>query len=250
MSQPKAATHATTKHSATIPGASGSKLPRSRPVLILVGVAAASTVFGGLSAMSVAGASDPSVALRQASASTAAAASASSIAAARTFAVDGSHSSVLFRVKHLNVVNFWGRFNKVSGSYTIDPANPSASSIEIDIDVDSVDSNNEGRDRHLRSPDFFNTAQFPTATFRSTSIAAEPDGTLAVEGALTIRGTTKPVTLSLTPTGEGDRGPRFGYRHGWETELLISRSEYGISYLPEGLGDEVKLVIAIQGIGQ
>ena len=180
------------------------------------------------------------------SAATSAAAGAT-VLAADGYKVDSGHTSVLFKVSHLGVTNFWGRFNKVTGAYTIDKDNPSASRISIDIDAESVDSNSAGRDRHLRSPDFFNTAQFPTATFRSTSVSGGANGSFDVEGDLTIRGVTKPVEFTLDWIGEGDRG-NFGYRSGWETEVVINRSEFGVSYLPQGLGEEVTLVIAVEGI--
>ncbi|MEL7473522.1 MAG: YceI family protein [Planctomycetota bacterium] len=173
-----------------------------------------------------------------------------SAAERRSYQVDAGHTSVLFRVKHLNVANFWGRFNRVTGSYTVDPNDLASSSIEIWIDVETVDSNHDGRDRHLRSPDFFNTQQFPNATFESTSISKAGDDEFAVKGDMTIRGVTKPIEFTATWTGEGDQGPRFGYRSGWETEVTISRSEFGITYSPDTLGDEVKLVIAVEGIAQ
>jgi len=184
---------------------------------------------------------------RLVTASASASASGATAVAADTYKVDSGHTSVLFKVMHLGVTNFWGRFNTVTGSYTLDPTNPAASSIEIDIDVESVDSNSDGRDRHLRSPDFFNTAQFPTATFRSTSITGGDKGDFEVEGDLTIRGVTKPVAFTLDWIGEGDRG-NFSYRSGWETAITISRSEFGVNYLPQGLGDDVTLVIAVEGI--
>lgn len=165
------------------------------------------------------------------------------------FTTDNGHSTVLFRVKHLGVTNFYGRFNNLSGTFNLDRDNPSNSHLSFEIDTASVDTNSEGRDRHLKGPDFFNVAQFPTATFSSTSVSAgDNEGEFEVTGDLTIRGTTKPVTMTVVHTGEGDRGPRFGYRAGFETSLTISRSDFGVSYLPEGLGDDVKLIVSVQGI--
>ncbi|MEM1330242.1 MAG: YceI family protein [Planctomycetota bacterium] len=168
---------------------------------------------------------------------------------AESFETDTGHSAAIFRIKHLGVTNFYGRFNDLSGTFLLDKASPSDSFLQFEIDVASVDTNSDGRDRHLKGPDFFNAAQFPTATFQSTSISAgSNDGEFEVTGDLTIRGTTKPVSFTAMHTGEGDRGPRFGYRAGFETAFEISRSDFGINYLPEGLGDEVKLIVSVQGV--
>jgi len=171
-------------------------------------------------------------------------------ASARDFNVDNVHSSVIFRVKHLGVTHFFGRFNTVSGTYRLDMENPANSAIDITIDVNSVDSNNAGRDRHLKSPDFFNAPQFPNATFKATGFERAGDDTLRVTGDLTIRGTTRSVTLDVQHTGEGDRGGNFGYRGGFYAETTINRQDFGVSYLPEGLSNEVKLIISIQGIAR
>jgi len=163
-----------------------------------------------------------------------------------TFNIDGSHSGVLFRVTHLGVAPFYGRFNSISGSYDL----RAGGSISVDIDVNSVDSNNAARDRHLKSPDFFNVQQFPGATFRSTSIKSSGADTFDVEGDMTIRGITEPVRFTLTKIGEGDRGANFGYRSGFEAEFDISRSDFGMTYLPDGLGDTVTLTVFVEGMRQ
>ena len=171
---------------------------------------------------------------------------AAAAAQSSTFNVDGSHSGVIFRITHLGVAPFYGRFNTMTGSYDLSDGG----SISIDIDVNSVDSNNTGRDRHLKSPDFFNVQQFPTATFRSTSVSSSGESTYTVKGDMTIRGVTQPVEFELTKVGEGDRGANFGYRSGFEARFDISRSDYGITYLPDGLGDTVTLMIFVEGIRQ
>jgi len=160
-----------------------------------------------------------------------------------TFAIDSMHTSVLFKANHLGIANFYGRFNTVSGTFNLGDGG----SIDVTIDVNSVDSNSADRDKHLKGADFFNASQFPTATFKSTSIVGEGDE-FEVTGDLTIRGTTKEIEFALIKTGEGDRGERFGYRAGWETELVINRMDYGISYMPDALGKDVTLILAIEGI--
>src|SRR5262245_25594216 len=89
-------------------------------------------------------------------------------AAAETFAVDTVHSSVIFRLKHLNTSYAYGRFNDFSGSITYDAAKPEASTVQLTIKTTSVDTGNEGRDKHLRSPDFLECEKFPEMSFAST----------------------------------------------------------------------------------
>jgi len=161
-----------------------------------------------------------------------------------TFDVDPVHSSVVFRINHLGVAPFYGRFNEMEGSFDL----ADGGSVSVTVMAESVDTNNENRDNHLRNPDFFNAKQFPEITFESTSVKSTGDDTYEVEGELTMLGTTKPVTATFTKIGEGERG-RFGYRAGIETEVTIKRSDYGMTfYLDNGaLGDEVKLLIALEG---
>lgn len=163
------------------------------------------------------------------------------------YIVDSGHSAVLFRVTHLGVSAFWGRFNMVEGKLSYDPADASACSVRIDIPVESIDSNSAGRDRHLKSPDFFNAAEFPELTFRSTEVAAGRDGALEVTGQLTLLGQSKEVSFVAEPVGHGDH-PQFGYRAGWEAEFSISRSAFGMTYMEGGLGDEVRLIVSLETI--
>src|SRR5437762_14145242 len=114
--------------------------------------------------------------------------------AADTFKVDPVHSFVLFSVQHLGIANTYGRFNDISGIVVFDRDNPSNSSVELSVPVESLDTNNAIRERSLKSPDFFNAKQFPTITFKSTKIEGSGD-TLKVSGDLTLRGVTKPLTV-------------------------------------------------------
>lgn len=166
---------------------------------------------------------------------------------ATAFTVDPVHSTVIFRIKHLKAAYFYGRFNTVNGSFQLDPEKPETGSIVIEIDVTSIDSNNAGRDKHLKSPDFFNAAQFPTISFTSTHIARNADGTYAVSGTLTLNGTKRDITATLEHTGE-NTVPRFGHRAGIETTLVIKRSDFGMTFMPEMLGDEVRLIISLEGV--
>src|SRR5438045_581123 len=115
-------------------------------------------------------------------------------AGADNYAVDGMHAGVSFKISHLGLSWTYGRFNEMSGDFTLDPADPSKSSFNLSIQVNSVDTNNKKRDDHLKSPDFFNVKQFPAITFKSTSVKPVKDG-YQVTGDLTLHGVTKPVTF-------------------------------------------------------
>lgn len=168
------------------------------------------------------------------------------LAAADTFEVDTIHSAALFKVSHLGASNFWGRFNDVTGSLSWDGADAAKSTVKITIKADSVDTNQKDRDAHLRGPDFFNTKQFPEFSFVSKSVAKVDDKTFTVAGDLTLAGTTKPLTITAVKVGEADV-PKFGHRIGLDTTFTIKRSDFGIKGVP-GVGDEVTVVIALEGV--
>ena len=169
-------------------------------------------------------------------------------ASAANYTVDNGHSSVLFKTTHLNVSPFWGRFNKVSGAFTFDAANPAASKLAVDIDVGSIFTAEKKRDDHLKSPDFFNAKQFPTITLRSTAVkAGSRAGSYLVTGDLTIRGVTKSISVELTKTGEG-KDPWGGERIGFEGSFTVNRLDYGVSYMPDALGKDVTIVVTVEGI--
>jgi polyisoprenoid-binding protein YceI len=167
-------------------------------------------------------------------------------AAAEAYTVDSGHSSVVFRIKHANAAYFYGTFNKVSGSFTVDDADPSGSSISVTIQADSVDSNSADRDGHIKSPDFLSAKEFPVIIFESTEVAKAGDG-LKVTGDLTFRGVTKSVTAEVEHVGTGEfRGKRAGY----EAVLDIKRSEFGSTYGVEQnvLSDDVRLIVSLEGV--
>ena len=112
---------------------------------------------------------------------------------ADTYKVDPVHSSLIFSMKHFGVTDFYGRFKEISGTVTFDAADPSKSSVELTVPVESIDTQNEKRDQHLKSPDFFNAKQFPTITFKSTKVEGSGDN-YKISGDLTIHGVTKPIT--------------------------------------------------------
>src|SRR5690242_5758721 len=112
------------------------------------------------------------------------------------YVIDGMHSGVNFKIGHIGLSWVYGRFDKFSGGFTLDANDPSKASFRLTIEAASVDTNNEKRDGHLKSPDFFNAKQFPTINFQSTAVKAVKDG-YQVTGDLTMHGVTKPVTFVL-----------------------------------------------------
>jgi polyisoprenoid-binding protein YceI len=170
------------------------------------------------------------------------------VQAADTFKIDPVHSSVVFSIMHLGVSNFYGRFNDVSGTVVFDKADPSKSSVELTIPIESLDTHNEKRDQHLKSPDFFNAKQFPTMTFKSKKVEASGD-TYNVTGDFTMHGMTKPLTLEIKKGKEG-KGMQDEIRGGGETHFTIKRSDYGMNFMQGPLGDEVNIVVSLEGIKQ
>ena len=165
--------------------------------------------------------------------------------APNTYAIDNGHSAVLFSADHLGIGRVWGRFNEISGSITYDDAKPSASSIEVSIDAASVDTNSDGRDDHLRKPDFLSAGEFPTIDFKSKSVKKDGDG-LKVTGDLTLHGVTKEITADVTHMASGD-DPWGNVRVGFEARFTIDRTDYGMTYMASGgRGDEVDMIVALE----
>jgi polyisoprenoid-binding protein YceI len=167
--------------------------------------------------------------------------------AAETYKVDPLHSSLLFRVKHLNVGHIYGRFTEFSGSFTFDDKDPAACSLSMEVNVDSLDSAVAKRDQHLKGPDFFNVKQFPTMSFKSSKMKAVDARTYEVTGDLTLHGVTRPVTVQLERIGTG-KGMGGETRTGFETTFTIKRSDFGMKYMIPAIGDEVKVIVAVEGI--
>lgn len=164
--------------------------------------------------------------------------------AAEVYTLDPAHAAVSFKISHIGLSWTHGRFNDVSGSFTLDP-DAAACSFTLSIKADSIDTGNAKRDEHLKSPDFFNAKQFPVIAFRSTSVRPIKDG-FAVTGDLTLHGVTKAVSFSLLG-GRKAEFPKGVQRTGFSTELMVKRSEFGIDKLAEAVGDEVHISISFEG---
>ena len=162
------------------------------------------------------------------------------------FEVDLVHSSLVFKIKHQGLAYFYGRFNDFSGQFNFDEKNPENSLLRIEVIPASVDTNSDGRDEHLRSPDFFNVGQFDYARFSSSSVKSLGNGKFQVEGELEIKGVAKKVSLEVQYNGEKD-GRRGGKVAGFDTTITFDRNDYGITHSPGGLGEDVTLFISMEG---
>jgi len=159
------------------------------------------------------------------------------VLAADKYKIDPVHTTVNFKVQHMGAGRFVGRFNETSGSLEWDDADPSKSKIEVEVNVDSVDTNNKKRDEHLKSPTFFSAKQFAKITFKSTKIEKDGDK-FKVTGDLTLHGETHPVTTGFEITGKGKDMQKHDLVGG-EAVFKIKRSEWGMKEFAEAVGDEV-----------
>jgi polyisoprenoid-binding protein YceI len=146
-----------------------------------------------------------------------------------TWTLDASHTNVGFAVKHMMIATVRGNFSDVSATVTLEGADYRTAKIEAEIDAASITTRNEQRDTHLRSADFFDVDNFPKLTFRSTGVDVKSENQLEVTGDLTIRGTTKPVTLNVLIEGQG-KDPWGGQRTAFSAETKIKRAEYGLTW--------------------
>ena len=172
-----------------------------------------------------------------------------------TWTVDAAHAEVGFAVRHLMISTVRGRFGAVQGTVTIDEAHPANSTVDVTVDVASIDTRQEMRDNHLRSADFFEVEKHPNLTFKSTKIEGDITGEFKITGDLTIRGETRSVKLDAEFHGRGG-DPWGNERMGFEAKGKISRSEFGLNWnqaLEAGgvmVSDEVKLTIEVELIKQ
>ncbi len=171
---------------------------------------------------------------------------------AATYEIDSSHSSAGFKVRHLMISNVRGQFTKVSGMAEFDAKNPAASKVEATVDVGTIDTRVEARDKHLKSPDFFDVAKFPSITFKSRKFAAAGAGKYKVTGDLTMHGVTKEVIVDLVDVSPEIKGQRGEMRIGGQGSTKINRKDYGLTYgaLMEGggavIGEEVEITLDLE----
>ncbi|MFO0918475.1 MAG: YceI family protein [Planctomycetaceae bacterium] len=165
--------------------------------------------------------------------------------AADDYTFDALHSSISFKVRHLDISWVHGRFNEMSGKFSIDKTDPAKSSFELSIKADSIDTGNKDRDKHLKQPDFFDSKQYPNIDFKSTGVKAI-EGGYEVTGDITMHGKTKKITFKLTGGKEADF---YGKRIGFGTELTLKRSDFGFDPKNIGpIGDDTLIFIDFEGV--
>ncbi len=145
------------------------------------------------------------------------------------WSVDPDHSTVGFVVRHMAVSNVRGKFKTYTGTIDLDDKNPANNKIEVSIDTASVDTDADKRDEHLRSPDFFDSQKFPKMTFKSTKVTKKGKG-YEVQGTLTIRDVTKPVTLHVTEVTAPAKNPWGKMVRGASASTVIDRYDYGLKW--------------------
>lgn len=175
--------------------------------------------------------------------------SASALAAPETYGVEPTHTYPRFAYSHFGYSTQISRFNKTSGTIVYD-AEAKTGSVDITIDMKSVDTGYDVFNGHIQGADFLDTAQFPTATFKSTAVRFEGDKPVAVEGQLTIKGITKPVTLALTSFQKMPHPMLKKDAIGANATTVIKRSEFNAGKYAPYVGDDVTLTIAVEAIRQ
>jgi polyisoprenoid-binding protein YceI len=162
---------------------------------------------------------------------------------AENYAIDPAHSSVVFRIKHSDLNYVYGMFPDVKGHFTVDESGE----VDVTIGADSVNTGNRQRDQHLRSPDFFNSRQFPQITFKSSEVKNDGDNTVEITGEVEMLGESRPITAkATTATGTGRGGEAKG---GLVAEFEVKRSDFQLGGRG-GISDEVTITVSLQGTKQ
>jgi polyisoprenoid-binding protein YceI len=169
---------------------------------------------------------------------------------------DPNHTAIQFKVKHLMVSSVKGDFEKFSGKVEYDPKNPLKSTADITIDAASLNTRIAKRDEHLKSPDFFDVAKYPTITFKSTGVKKGKGGKLQMTGDLTIHGVTKPVVLTIDGPSKVAKDPWGNSHVGGSATTRINRKDFGLTWnkaLETGgvmVGDEVDIAIDLELVSE
>jgi polyisoprenoid-binding protein YceI len=167
-----------------------------------------------------------------------------------TYKIDPAHSTAHFVIRHMMITNVRGNFTGLQGSVVFDPANTSASSVDVTIDANTLSTGDATRDGHVKSADFLDVAQYPTITFKSRTVVSGGDG-LSVTGDLTIHGVTKEAVLFVEDPSEEQKDPWGNLRIGASGRTKIKRSDFGLTWnaaLETGgimLGDDLKIELEV-----
>jgi len=173
----------------------------------------------------------------------------SSAALADDLKADPVHSFVVFDVHHFGAGYVYGTFGGPTGAVGYDSTDLTKTSFDLSVDTASIETRNENRDKDLKGPDYFDVKQFPTMTFKSTSVTKTGDQTMAVTGDLTVRGVTKSITVPIEITGTGTMMGKT--RTGFRADFKIDRRDYGMVIHPEPvIGNDVHIVVAIEAVQQ
>nr|ASV46660.1 YceI like family [uncultured bacterium] len=174
-------------------------------------------------------------------------------AAAVEYEIDQSHSQVLFKVKHLGISTVTGRFRDFAGTITYDPQNPAAARARATIKTASIDTDNDRRDNHLRSADFFEAEKYPEITFTAGRLREARGDGFKLDGTLTMRGVTRPITLDVEKVGPA-RGPDGRERMAFNATTTLDRTQYGLTWSRAteagGLvvGNDVQIVLELETV--
>jgi polyisoprenoid-binding protein YceI len=166
--------------------------------------------------------------------------------------IDAAHSAAQFTVRHMMISNVKGEFGKMSGSVRYDPADPSRTAVEAAIDANSINTRQEGRDKHLKSADFFDVEKYPTLTFKSKRVVAASPGKLQLIGDLTMHGVTREVALDVDGPTQPVRDPNGNLHMGASASTKINRRDFGLTWsrtMDGGgvvVGDDVTITIDVE----
>lgn len=173
-----------------------------------------------------------------------------------TWKFDPAHSHASFVVSHLVVAKVRGEFGKMEGTITLDEKDVTKSKVEATIDATTIDTREPKRDEHLRSPDFFDVAKYPAITFKSTKVEKSGKDGLKVTGDLTMRGVTKPVTLTVAGPTDTIKDPWGNVKRGASATTKLNRHDFGVSWsktLDNGglvVGNDVNVEIELELVKQ
>ena len=168
---------------------------------------------------------------------------------AAEYRIDPSHSVVQFKISHLGYSWIIGVFDRISGSFTYDPAGgDGGQKVSVEIETASIDTGHAERDKHLRSPGFLNVKRYPDASFVSTGYEGDADRGV-MKGNLTLMGVTKPIAIAVKKVGEGN-DPWGGYRAGFEGTVTISRREFNAGRYLGPASDSMEFFFALEGVRQ
>lgn len=164
---------------------------------------------------------------------------------AESYTIDPNHTFAHFAVSHLGFSTMHGRFDKTSGKITLDRA-AKTGAVDVSIETASVSTGFSKRDDHLKSPDFFNAAEFPAITYKSTAVKFRGDMPSSIEGSLTMNGVTRPVTLTVENMKCDTNPMNKKFECGADATGEIKRSDFGVKYGVPAIGDAIKLSFEIE----